>query len=435
MVGFFIIIVKNGVVSMKRLCRLQSLAFEPEIEEEYKVHLSFTDSSYIRIAFILFAVLYALFSWSDYILVPQWFSLFFAIRFYVVVPVLIITIALTFNPIYYRYKQPLLLVNFVLTGVGIAIMLVIEPYNLTYYGGLFLVFTAGYFMLNLDYKYAIFGGFFILGVFMVGIIAMDVFSILIMNAFLFLFAENVVGALGAYQKEKFRRNEFLNIYNLSKEKIQLNQTVDEKIQEILVTQKSMIVSLAKLAESRDHETGKHIDRVSKLCVNIAEALPITYFKNEADKKEFCDTIHYASVLHDIGKVSIPDALLNKPGPLTEAEFELMRTHCQIGSETLTNLHAQYPNNLFVKLGIQITQSHHECWDGSGYPDGLKARDIPLAARIIAIADVYDALVSKRSYKPAYSYVRAIEIIKEESGKHFDPKLVRVFLDVIEKEVC
>jgi len=159
-----------------------------------------------------------------------------------------------------------------------------------------------------------------------------------------------------------------------------------------------------------------------------------YFQSEADKREFCDTIHYASVLHDIGKVAIADAILNKPGPLSDEEFEIMRTHSQIGSGTLASLHTQYPNNFFVKLGIQITQSHHERWDGTGYPEGLKERAIPLSARIMAIADVYDALVSKRPYKPAFPHERAIEIIKEESGSHFDPEIVSVFLNIYENEV-
>jgi hypothetical protein len=419
---------------MDKARKLPSLKFEPEIEEKYELYISNRDKKYIRVAFIFFACLYAIFSWSDYILVPKWFDLFFAIRFYVVVPVLIATIAFTFHSLYYKYKQFILFLNFVVSGVGIAIMLVVEPLNVIYYGGLFLVFTAGYFMLNLNFKSATLGGFIVLSIFAGGVIATDGFSIVALNAFLFLFAENVIGALGAYQIERFRRNEFLHINNLSEEQIQLNQMVDEKIQEILTAQISTIIALAKLAESRDQETGEHIERVGRLCNKIAEALPMDYFQSETDKREFCDTIHYASVLHDIGKVGISDAILNKPGPLTDAEFEIMRTHSQIGSGTLASLHTQYPNNFFVKLGIQITQSHHERWDGTGYPDGLKERAIPLSARIMAIADVYDALVSKRPYKPAFSHERAIEIIKEESGSHFDPGLVRVFLDNFEKDV-
>ncbi len=148
---------------MDKLRGIPSLKFEPEIEEKYKIYISNRDKKYIRIAFIFFACLYAIFSWSDYILVPQWFPLFFAIRFYVVVPVLIFTIAFTFHSLYYRFKQLLLLFNFVVSGGGIAIMLVVEPLNIIYYGGLFLVFTAGYFMLNLNFKNATLGGLSSLG--------------------------------------------------------------------------------------------------------------------------------------------------------------------------------------------------------------------------------------------------------------------------------
>lgn len=419
---------------MDKVRGIPSLKFEAELEEKYKIYISNRDKKYIRIAFIFFTFLYALFSWSDYILVPQWFPLFFAIRFYVVVPILLFTIAFTFHPLYYRYKQLLLFINLVVAGMGISIMLVAEPLNIIYYGGLFLVFTSGYFMLNLNFVNATWGGLIILGFFISCTIGTHGFSIVVLNAFLFLFAENLIGALGAFQIERYRRNEFLNIHNLSKEQIQLNQMVDDKIEEILTAQISTIIALAKLAESRDQETGEHIERVGGLCFSIAEALPMDYFNSETDKKEFCDTIHYASVLHDIGKVGISDAILNKPGPLTDAEFEIMRTHSQIGSGTLASLHTQYPNNFFVKLGIQITQSHHERWDGTGYPDGLKERAIPLSARIMAIADVYDALVSKRPYKPAFPHQRAIEIIKEEAGTHFDPELVRIFLDIFENEL-
>jgi len=108
----------------------------------------------------------------------------------------------------------------------------------------------------------------------------------------------------------------------------------------------------------------------------------------------------------------------------------MRTHTQVGSRTLEILHKQNPNNDFIKIGIEITRSHHERWDGKGYPDGLKENEIPLSARIMAISDVYDALISKRPYKDAYSNEQAIEIIKEESGKHFDPQIVEIFMKII-----
>lgn len=413
------------------MINIQKLKFESEIEEQYKAYIANRDQRYIRVAFLLFAGLYAIFGWSDYLLVPQWLSLFFVIRFYVVIPVLLLTIAFTFHPNYYQVKQPLLFFNFVIAGGGIAIMLIMEPLNILYYGGLFLVFTSGYFMLNLDFKYAVWGGFIVLGTFMIGVVVTNGMSLIVFNTSLFLIAENLIGSFGTYQIERFHRNEFLNLHNMSKEQFHLNYVVNEKTKEIITAQVSTITALAKLAESRDHDTGEHIERVGEICYKITEALPISRLEKSVNQKEFCDAMLHASVLHDIGKVAISDAILNKPGPLSAEECSIMSTHSQIGSATLAKLYEQYPNNLYVKLGIEITRSHHERWDGTGYPDGLKAYEIPLSARIMAIADAYDALISIRPYKPAFSCARAIEIIKEESGTHFDPELVITFLSIFD----
>lgn len=416
---------------MEKVLAYKSMKFESELEERYKEHISFKDIRFIRFAFVMFAALYALFSWTDYTLVPQWFGIFFAIRFYIVIPFFIFTIVFSFHPFFYRIKQQLLLFNFILGGLGIATMLIVDPLNIIYYGGLFLVLTSGYFLLNLSFIYSIIGGISILIYFIIGIILFNDISFTNSGAILFLIAQNLIGAYGTYQIERFRRNEFLNIHNLGKEQIQLNKMIDEKIKEISETQISTIIALAKLAESRDFEIGEHIERVGEMCFKIAEALPNSHFTSDSDKKVFCEKLHHASILHDIGKVAISDKILNKPGVLSSEEYAVMKTHTQIGSRTLAELHEQNPNNYFIKLGIEITRSHHERWDGTGYPDGLKETQIPLSARIMAIADVYDALISKRPYKPAYSHEQAIEIIKEESGTHFDPKIVEIFLNICE----
>ncbi len=416
---------------MKKMLGYKSIKFEAELEEEYSKHISFKDIKLIRFAFVLFVVLYALFSWTDYTLVPQWFDTFFVIRFYIVIPTMLATIAFSFHPNFYRIKQQILLFNFMLGGFGVATMLIVEPLNIIYYGGLFLVLTSGYFILNLSFHYSIIGGFSILIYFILGIILFSTYSLIISGVILFLIAQNLIGAYGTYHIERFRRNEFLNIHNLGLEQIQLSKMIDEKIKEISETQISTIIALAKLAESRDFEIGEHIERVGEVCFKIAEALPESYFTNESEKKEFCEKLHHASILHDIGKVAIPDNILNKPGTLSDEEYTVMRRHTKIGSGTLAKLHEQNPHNYFIKLGIEITRSHHERWDGKGYPDGLKENEIPLSARIMAISDVYDALISKRPYKAAYSHEQAIEIIKEESGTHFDPAIVKLFLNIFE----
>lgn len=408
---------------MKKMTPLTPLRFETTIEEKYSVYTAMKDKTYIRIAFTLFIVLYALFSITDYILVPQRFELFFVIRFVLVIPLMLITILLTYTSFYNKCEQYILMFDFILGGLSISWMLILEPLNIIYYGGLFLVFTAGYFALNLNTKFAVISGFIIQSAFILGIIFTGKMDLIVFSASLFLVAENLIGIMGSYQFERFKRNEFLNINNLNEEQVNLQSTVQEKIEEISVAQISTINALAILAESRDKETGEHIERVGEICYKIAVELPLGYYINAVDKAEFCKMIRLASALHDIGKVGIADAILNKPGPLNEEEFATMCTHSRIGKDTLQKLHVLYPNNFFVKLGIEITHYHHEKWDGTGYPEGLKADEIPLSARIMAIADVYDALISKRPYKPPFTHEKAMEIIKNDAGKHFDPALV------------
>ncbi|MFH0995883.1 MAG: HD domain-containing phosphohydrolase [Pseudomonadota bacterium] len=140
-------------------------------------------------------------------------------------------------------------------------------------------------------------------------------------------------------------------------------------------------------------------------------------------------ISNASPLHDIGKVGISDNILLKPGKLTAEEFEVMKTHAMIGANTLQAARKKYPKNAFINMGIAIARSHHEKWDGSGYPDGLVGEDIPLSARIMAVSDVYDALRSKRPYKPAFTHEKSCEIIMEGAGRHFDPAVIHAFTAV------
>jgi hypothetical protein len=411
---------------MKHWTIVPQLKFSKELEHKYLLENALKDKQYIRVSLSLFALLYALFSWTDYVFVYQWFSLFFVIRFVIVIPVFLITILLTYTPFYYPNQQFILLLNYIVGGIGISIMLILEPLNILYYGGLFLIFTSGYFIIHLKTSYAISGGITILLSFILGVSFANKLSLEVISAALFLLAENLIGGIGSYQLERLKRLEYLNIHNLNKSHARLNTMVNEKIEEITFAQMSTINALASLAESRDKETGEHIERVGELCFQISGVLPDKYFQSTSEKADFSHAIRLASALHDIGKVGIADAILNKPGPLTEEEFKVMSTHPSIGSETLKKLYEQYPNNSFVKLGIEITHSHHEWWDGTGYPDGLKGLDIPLSARIMAIADVYDALISKRPYKPPFTHDRAVEIIKSESGKHFDPELVEFF---------
>jgi putative two-component system response regulator len=191
----------------------------------------------------------------------------------------------------------------------------------------------------------------------------------------------------------------------------------------------MIFSLAKLAESRDTDTGKHLERMREYSRAIARELArLQKFESVIDA-QFIDLLYITAPLHDIGKVGIPDSVLLKPGKLTPEEFEIMKRHTLIGGATLQASAEAYPEASFLQMALDIALKHHEKWDGSGYPFGLSGEDIPLSARIVALADVYDALTTKRVYKPVMSHEDAIDIIRSSSGHHFDPEIVDAFFRI------
>jgi len=195
----------------------------------------------------------------------------------------------------------------------------------------------------------------------------------------------------------------------------------------LETREVTIFALAKLAESRDTDTGAHLERVRSYCRVLAEQLATNPIWTSQINGEFVQLLYSTSPLHDIGKVGIPDCVLLKPGLLNQREFDLMKTHAELGARTLEAALEHFPNAKFLKMARDIARTHHERWDGSGYPRGLKGEEIPLCGRIVAVADVYDALTSKRVYKESYAHDLARTMIVEASGKHFDPEIVAGFL--------
>jgi putative two-component system response regulator len=206
----------------------------------------------------------------------------------------------------------------------------------------------------------------------------------------------------------------------------LEQLVEEKVQEISSSQMATIYALIKLSESRDDDTGSHIERTASFCRLLAQKIQFIPQYADVVTGTFIETIYKASPLHDIGKVGIPDSILIKPGKLTDEEFAVMKTHVQIGYDTLSKVVQQYDRNEFLRMGMDIALYHHEKWNGGGYNNGLKGDEIPLSARIMALSDVYDALRSKRVYKDAFSHEKSMEIIISSQGSHFDPALVDVF---------
>ncbi|MFK7759933.1 MAG: HD-GYP domain-containing protein [Phycisphaerales bacterium] len=203
----------------------------------------------------------------------------------------------------------------------------------------------------------------------------------------------------------------------------LEEEVGRQVNNSLTKRNALIHGLAKLADHRDTDTGDHLDRIGLFARVIAEHIK----PNHPDiTDEWIDRLVLASSLHDIGKVGVPDAILLKPGRLTPEERTIMEKHTLIGGDTLLSIREKFGADEFIDMGAEIALQHHEKWDGSGYPFHLDGTNISIAARIVAIADVYDALTSVRVYKDAMTHQQAAKIILEGKGSHFDPELVEAF---------
>jgi putative two-component system response regulator len=210
----------------------------------------------------------------------------------------------------------------------------------------------------------------------------------------------------------------------------LEQEVARRTQEVMAIQDVTIQVMASLAETRDQETGNHIRRTQNYVRALAEQL-----KNHPRFQKFLtdhtiNLLYKSAPLHDIGKVGVPDHILLKPGPLTAEEFEIMKTHTTLGRDAIVQAEKSLGMKVdFLQLAKEIAHSHQEKWDGTGYPQGISGDDIPIAARLMAIADVYDALISSRVYKEAMPHEEAVAIIQAGYGQHFDPDVVDAFMAI------
>lgn len=219
---------------------------------------------------------------------------------------------------------------------------------------------------------------------------------------------------------------------LVRENLLLDKEVNQRVEEVQAVQDLAILAMAMISETRDHETGQHVRRTQRYVqLLMNELIRDVRFAHELSDLNV-SLIVKSTPLHDVGKIGIPDALLRKPGKLAPDEFEIMKQHTTIGRDALAAVELQIgQHSAFLQHAREIAYLHHERWDGSGYPLGLASQAIPISARVMAVADVYDALVSKRPYKKPVAHKAAVEVIENGAGTHFDPDIVRSFLRIHE----
>ena len=219
------------------------------------------------------------------------------------------------------------------------------------------------------------------------------------------------------------------LYNRLKTHLDIDAIIREQTEELQRLKNSIVSSMARVVESRDELTGKHIERTTMYIKVLLDAMLKSGVYSEEVENWDAEAVAFLARLHDVGKIKVSDAILNKPGKLTDEEFDIMKTHTTEGERIIDDIINESGDKIFLHNARLFAGCHHERWDGTGYPRGLKGEDIPLHGRVMAIADVYDALVSDRPYKKPFSHEQAVDIIIESKGKHFDPKVVDVFLGV------
>ena len=228
-------------------------------------------------------------------------------------------------------------------------------------------------------------------------------------------------------------DEVENLYrafvSMTQHSVQYMTDIHQKNQTISELQSALILTLADMVERRDKNTGEHIKKTAAYVKIIAEEMKREGVYPEQLTDDFIHHVVDSAPLHDLGKIGVTDAILNKPGKLTDEEFDIIKSHTTMGGKIISSLITAVPDSEYLYEAMDLALYHHEKWNGRGYPMGLSGEDIPLSARIMAVADVFDALVSNRSYKKGFPYEKALGIIQEERGTHFDPKVVDAFFAV------
>ena len=232
---------------------------------------------------------------------------------------------------------------------------------------------------------------------------------------------------------EMRISTHLKIYNMQRDleenNKQLNLVVARQMEKLRLEQKNIMTALARLVESRENVSGSHYKNILYNSRILAEGMQLSPMFEDDVTDDFIDTIESSAGLHDIGKLMIPDRILLKNAPLDEEERRLMCAHAELGAKTLNDIYEGVEKNDFVEMAIDIAWYHHECWDGSGYPKGLKGKEIPLSARIVKVVDVFDAMISERRYKKPIPLDQTLAYMQEKSGTDFDPDIIRVFMRI------
>ena len=255
----------------------------------------------------------------------------------------------------------------------------------------------------------------------------------------FLLISGLLVAISMY-KQKITKHDFLRTKMLEENREVLQDAVADQVQElkekqselqnqhqkIIDIQNNTIISLSNLVENRDSDTGEHVRRTSAYVNLLAHKAKNNGYCKKILTDDYISLLTKAAPMHDIGKIVVPDSVLKKPGKLKPEEFNEIKRHTTEGGRIVCEVLGEGEDKAYIKMAIDVASCHHERWDGEGYPNGLSGEDIPLSARIMAIADVFDALVSPRVYKEPFSVDKAMEIIKEEAGSHFDPTLATLF---------
>lgn len=414
-----------------------SLKFDLTQEEKYEQSIYPSDMTVLRRTLIICIIIYAAYGLVDTWLynigeLPRetWIS-FLNIRFIAVIPFFIINYIWTFHVSFKYLHESVTTIVYMIAGLGIAAMLAMAPNNFSYYGGMFLIFAVGYFLTHLTYGYVTAASIIIIIFYNFMLISRghSLQRGLIYSTFYIGFL--IVCIYASYRSEKYRRENYLNTSQLLGDKNILKVHLDERLEQLRDANRITIVAMAKLVETKDRQTVNNLEGFGYLSLSFAKAIPEKYFLEEhVDKLFVLETIEFSSVLHDIGKIGIPEHILSKPSALTAAEMEVIKTHASLGSEVLNQVQESVSSNNIINQGIDVCRYHHEKWDGSGYPRGLKGKEIPIVARLVAIVDVYDALTRNRPYRDAVSEMEALEIMSNECQGQFDPYLFDIFLNMM-----